>query len=460
MDLSPLIKPKNMAVIGVSLSNDRHPANVVFNKNNLRRKNLTVYAVNPKGGNLAGDTVYKSIGDIPEPVDLAVLAVRADLVPDVLTQCIEAKVGGAVIISGGFAEVGRADLQEKITEIAKAADFPFVGPNCLGVYTPDFADTFFLPIERMVRPDPGNVAVISQSGGILVDQLIRFLDESVGLHAGLSIGNKALIRELDLLEYFEADPEVEVIVFYVEGFSKDEGRRFVTAAQACEKPVVVIKSGKSEAGGRAVSSHTASLAGDYRVFSSIMAQHGILEARNDLELISYCEALSAYQCTVRGNVGIVTGSGGHGAMAVDACVERGLKVPTFGQDLKDQIKEALLPGVRDIASLNNPVDLTGSALDEDFAATAAILGESEDVDCLLLLLLPYLPGITSDLGARLAQISRKAGKPTIAYVPKQDKYRMLVEGFELNGVPVSSSIEGAVYMVESLRRCQPCSMWR
>ena len=455
MNFRKLFEPKTMAIIGVSLNNDRHPANVVFNKNQLRYP-VKVFAVNPRGGVLQGEKVFPHVSDIPGKVDLAVIAVRAEHVPDIVTDCIQAQVGGAAVISGGFAEVGQKDLQDRMASIAREAKFPLIGPNCLGIYSPSNVDTFFIPSERMVQPDPGNVALVSQSGGILVDQMVKFADEGVGLSLAVSVGNKALIRELDLLRYLSKDPNTKVIAFYVEGFEKNEGRDFVLAASECPKPVIVLKAGKSAGGSRAVSSHTASLAGDYDVFSEVLSQYGIVEAKNESELISFCESLSCYQISIDGNIGVITGSGGHGALSVDVCSNQGLSVPTLSEQVQNEIREKLSPSIQTIASVGNPIDLTGSAVDDDFVAAANGLSGTPEIDCIIALLLPYLPGITSDLGARLSQVSRRVGKPLVAYVPHVEKYRMLIEGFEFNRVPVSHSIEGAVHMAEAMRRCQPC----
>jgi acyl-CoA synthetase (NDP forming) len=455
VNLKTLFKPKTMAVIGVSLQHERHPANVIFNKNNLRFQ-AEVFPVNDRGGILQGETVYARISDVPQKVDLAVIAVRAEMVPTIMAQCIEAGVGGAVVISGGFAETGRRDLQDRVASLAREADFPFIGPNCLGIYSPPHIDTFFLPSERMVRPDRGRVALVSQSGGTLVDHMTKFADQGIGLSLAVSIGNKALVRELDLLHYFTHDTETDVIAFYVEGFDKNEGREFVLKAGRCPKPVIVLKSGKSPGGSRAISSHTASMAGDYEVFSAAASQYGVVEARNELELVSFCEALSCFNQSIRGEIGIITVSGGHGALAVDACSSHGLSVPTLSQEHQAQIREKVSPRVRNIASFNNPIDLTGSAVDDDFVAVAKFLSSIEEVDCVLILLLPYTPGVTSDLGARLSQIYRQEGKPLIAYVPHVEKYGIFIEGFELNRIPVAHSIEGAVHMAEAMRRCQPC----
>jgi acetyltransferase len=444
-----------MAIIGVSLTNDRHPANVVFNKNHLRYT-TQVFPVNARGGMLQGERVFSSVSEIPEKVDLAVIAVRAEHAPEVLVDCIESDVGGAAIISGGFAEIGRKDLQDRLVAIAKEAEFPFVGPNCLGIYSPPRVDTLFLPNERIVRPDPGNVALVSQSGGILVDQMVKFAGEGIGLSLAVSIGNKAIIKELDLLDYLAEDPMTRVIAFYVEGFGKNEGRKFVLSASQCSKPVIVLKAGKSPGGRKAVSSHTASLAGDYETFSAIFSQQGVVEAKNEFELVSFCESLSCYNTPIEGRIGIVTGSGGHGALAVDACSDHGLSVPTLPQHVQQEIREKLSPSARHIASVANPIDLTGSGIDDDFVTAVAYLSKVAEIDCILALLLPYLPGISLDLGARLSALHKQGGKPIIAYVPHVEKYRMLIEGFELNRIPVSPSIEGAVLMAEAMRRCKPC----
>lgn len=455
MDLNKLFKPKTLAVIGLSLTNDKHPANVVYNKNNLRLK-TKIFPVNERGGLYQGEKVYSNVSDVPEKIDLAVIATRAEAVPKIIADCVQAGVGGAVVISGGFAETGNTVLQERIVSMAREADFPFIGPNCLGIYSSPYVDTFFIPSERIVRPEKGGVTLISQSGGILVDQMVKLAEEGVGLSIAVSIGNKALIGEIELLDYFANDPETNVIAFYVEGFKEGEGRAFVMKAGQIQKPVVVMKAGKTSRGMKAVSSHTASMAGDYEVFSSVLAQYGLVEAKDEFELIPFCEVLSCYQNSIAGNIGIVTGSGGHGAMAVDTCLSHGLSVPTLQERDQSDLREKVSRPIQSIASFANPIDLTGSAVDDDFVAAAGFLSAREEVDCIFVLLLPYLPGITSDLGARLSQIYRQTGKPMIAYVPHVEKYLMFVEGFQLNQIPVAHSIEEAVHMAEALRRHQPC----
>jgi acyl-CoA synthetase (NDP forming) len=455
MNLEGIFRPGTMAVIGVSLTDDAHPANVIYNKNHLRYQ-ARVYAVNPKGGTMRGEAVYRHVSEIPEKIDLAVIAVRAENTPSSMEDCIASGVKSAIIISGGFAETGARNLQDRIVSMAREAGFPFIGPNCLGVYSPGYMDTFFIPGERMVKPEQGRVALVSQSGGILVDYMVKCVAEGVGLSMAVSIGNKALIRELDLIDYFSRDSRTDVIAFYIEGFDRFEGREFVRAASRCGKPVVVLKSGKTAKGTQAVSSHTASLAGNYEVFTSAMKQYGVVEAFDEFEIVSFAEALSCYKTCIEGRIGVITGSGGHGALATDICLEHGLDLPSFSVEDQTELRSHLGSAVRDIASAANPVDLTGSANDDDFLAAARWMSGRKDIDCIIILLLPYLPGVTLDLGARLSFVYAQQRKPIIAYVPHLEKYRMLVEGFALNGVPVAHSVEDAVHMAEALRRNKPC----
>ncbi len=454
MDFLRLFEPKTIAVVGVSLTNDRHPANVIYNKNYFRYP-VKVYAVNPKGGVYYKEKIYKSIKDIPEKIDLVIIAIRAEYVPAVLSDCIERWVGSAAVISGGFAEAGRGDLKKKLLEAVEEADFPIIGPNCLGIYSPGSVDSFFLPSERMVKPESGNVALVSQSGGILVDQMVKFAGQGVGLSRAVSIGNKAVVNELDLLTFFARDDMTDVIAFYIEGFGPGEGREFVQTASRFPKPVIIMKGGQSAAGSRAVSSHTASIAGDYNVFSSVTKQFGMVEARDEYEMISFCESLSCYPESISGKVGIVTASGGHGAVAVDRCDISGLEVPPLPEKTQNHIRKKLSSSIQPIASLGNPLDLTGSARDDDFVTAASELGKLKEIDCILVLLLPYLPEVTTDVGARLSQLYQEISKPIVAYVPHVERYRMIIEGFQLNNVPVARSIDGAILMVEAMKRYNP-----
>jgi len=451
MKLDTLLQPESLAVVGVSLSNPFNPANVIYHKNNLRYDART-YCVNPQGGTLFGDPVYKSISQVPGKIDCAVLSIRADLVPAAIEECIENEVGGAIIISGGFAETGRTDLQDRVTALAHEHNFPVIGPNCLGIFSPPAIDTFFLPSERLVTPRKGSVALLSQSGGILVDMMIKLTQEGVGISRAVSIGNKAVIDEIDLLFYLDSDPKTSVIGLYLEGFSEGRGRDFVTFMEQASRPVVLLKAGKTPGGSRAVSSHTASIAGDYPVFREVIRQSGAIEAQNEAEFVSYCESLSCCNETTVEKVCIITASGGHGAMASDGCFNAGIEVAQIPGDDIQELQPQLSKSVQAIASLNNPIDLTGSAGDNDFYTATRFFLEKDYVDAVILLLLPYLPAISTDIGARIASVAMQYNKPVITYMPHVDRYVMFIEGFESNGLAVAHSVEGAVHMVRAMNR--------
>lgn len=451
MDLAKLLQPETVAVVGISRSNPFHPANVIYHKNKLRYRPDT-FAVSPRGGTLFGEKIHTDIREIPGRVDLAVLVIRADYVPATIQACIEAGVGSAIVISGGFAETGRADLQAEIAAVASKHDFPVIGPNCLGVYSPPHVDAFFLPYERLIEPRRGNVSLVSQSGGILVDLMIKLTQEGVGLARAVSVGNKAVLDEVDLLRFLDQDPATEVIGIYLEGFGPGRGRDFVELVERMNKPVVIQKAGRTPGGTRAVSSHTAAIAGDYRVFADVLAQAGAIEAPTEAAFVATCEAYSC--CRERGvhRVCIVTASGGHGAIASDGCHQAGLELVEIPEEDRRTLQAALSESIRPIASLRNPIDLTGSATDMDFLSATRYFLERDYVDCVLLLLLPYLPAVTTDVGARIAQVAREIDKPVVTYIPHVDRYSIFIDGFEANGVPVAHSVEGAVHMAKALRQ--------
>jgi acyl-CoA synthetase (NDP forming) len=197
------------------------------------------------------------------------------------------------------------------------------------------------------------------------------------------------------------------------------------------------------------------MAGNYRIFSEAAAQYGLVEAKNEYELLSFCEVLCTYPRTIAGHIGVITISGGHGALASDLCADRGLSLPQIPETLQETLRAKLSPSIRAIAGLNNPVDLTGSAVDEDFITTYNELSRRPEFDALLMLVLPYSPGLSIDLGAKVSNPTQKRVKPLVTYIPHVEKYKMFIEGFELNQVPVSNSIEGAVMMLDGMRKYHP-----
>ena len=453
--LKAMLNPKVTAVVGVSTSNPFSPGNVIFRK--LAFENgLPTYPINPKGGTVEGIDVHKSITEAPDDIELVVISVAAKYVPGVLTECGEKKIRSVIVVSGGFSEVGDmgATLQSEIVEIANRYKISMVGPNCIGVFVPEVLDTFFLPSERVARPRKGKVAIISQSGGWLIERLEEFAARHVGIAAAISIGNAAQTNVTDFVEHFGRDDNIDVILAYIEGFGGEEGRDFVDACKKIvpKKPVIVFKGGESEAGHRATQSHTSSLAGDQAVSKAAFNQYGIIQAVDEDEVMAYSKVFSFKPKPMLGpRVGTLTVSGGHGVIASDEASHYGLIMPPFNKGQQEAMREVMTPAYQGIASFRNPCDLTGSASDVDYEQVLDKMLGFETIDAALLLLLPYAPGISLQIGARVANVAKRYMKTVIAYVPNLDKYEVIMRGFELNGIVVGDTIEEAVQMLNGIR---------
>ncbi|MGY5876297.1 MAG: CoA-binding protein, partial [Candidatus Thorarchaeota archaeon] len=454
--LKTMLNPKVTAVVGVSTSNPFSPGNVIFRK--LAFENgLPTYPINPKGGEVEGIKVYKSITEAPSEIELAVISVPAKYVPGVLEQCGQKKIRSVIVISGGFSETGSSgqSLQKELVEIANRYGITMVGPNCIGVYVPEVLDTFFLPSERVARTRRGNVAIVSQSGGWLIERLEEFADRDLGIAAAVSIGNSAQTNVSDFIRFFGGENHINVILCYIEGFGDGEGRRFAEecARIAKKKPVIVLKGGQSEAGHRATQSHTSSLAGDRAVTAAAFRQYGVIEAADEDEVMAYAKAFSFDSKPMRGKrVGALSVSGGHGVIATDEADHYGIEFPPFTEEEQASLREVMTPAYQGIASFRNPCDLTGSASDIDYEKVLEKMLQIERVDAALLLLLPYAPGISLQIGARVANVAKRFNKTVVAYVPDLDKYEVIIRGFELNGIPVSDTIEEAVQMLNGIKK--------
>ncbi|MHA2211246.1 MAG: CoA-binding protein, partial [Candidatus Thorarchaeota archaeon] len=222
---------------------------------------------------------------------------------------------------------------------------------------------------------------------------------------------------------------------------------------APKKPVVVLKGGESEAGHRATQSHTSSLAGDMAITAAAFEQYGVIHAVDEDEVMAYAKVFSSKPKPMLGsNVGTMTVSGGHGVIASDEASHYGLVFPPFSQEQQDKLRSVMTPAYQGIASFRNPIDLTGSAADVDYERVLDEMLPFDSIDAALLLLLPYAPGISLQIGARVANVAKKHAKTVVSFVPNLDKYEVIIRGFELNGVPVADTIEEAVQMLNGIRK--------
>lgn len=339
----------------------------------------SIYPVHPRDDRILGLTAYDDVRNLPETPDLAVMVLPTTVVPEVLDACGEKGIRQAIIVSGGFQEVGPqgAQLQKQLLAVAQSHGIRLIGPNCLGVANPHHKlNTTFLPNNGR----PGFVGMASQSGSFIT-QMFSYLDGyGMGFSTGFSVGNEANIDLVDCLEYLGACPHTRVIALYVETIRR--GRQFIDTARAIvpHKPIVAFYVGGSEAGRAAGLSHTGAMAGPDRLYDGVFRQSGIIRAHSMEELFDFCLVLGTCP-PPRGNRMIIqTHSGGPGAVAADACSRNGLDI----KPLSRATLEALAPYVPHTGSANNPVDLTFSKNPMDFfSSIPEILIEDPSADGML-----------------------------------------------------------------------------
>ncbi|TFF88893.1 MAG: CoA-binding protein [Promethearchaeota archaeon] len=464
MNLEKLFKPKTMAVVGISKKNPLSPGRIIFIKNVFEME-VHTYGIHPEGGEVEGVKLYKHLKDLPEIPDLLVIAIPAESSLEYVEQCVEYGIPACIIISGGFAEIGGDGVkrQNRLIKIATENDLAVLGPNCIGVYTPPLLDTIFMPTERITRPPKGTVALISQSGGVLVDQFFhKFNQINIGVSTAVSIGNRAVVDETMLLEYFSKhDPNTSNIAFYLEGFKKNRSREFLKHAKESEDMVVTYFGGLSEKGKKATQSHTASISGNERILAAALKQYLVVQPRTELELLTDLKLLEILSHKKKpfdstsikeGNVAILSLSGGHGVLCADLLEHYDLSAVDFTEKEENEMKKLVNSTARGIATFRNPIDLTGSAKDEDVDNLIQYLSEIERVECIIVLILPYTPSVTFQIGRRIANSVMQKKKPTVCFMPYIEKYGSIIEGLELSNIPVFHSIEEAVQAVAALKR--------
>ncbi len=351
--LDPIFKPKSIAVIGASNS----PAKWGFRM--LNRPLRTgyrgaIYPVNNKEEKIGDLPVYKSVLDIPESIDLAVITVPASQVPNVMKECVVKGVKGAVLITAGFAEVGQEGkiLEDEVVRIAQEGGVRFVGPNGMGIWSA--AEMLNLSFEK--APLAGPIAFVSQSGTFGVSLSEIAVAKGYGLSKFISIGNQADLTAADYLEYLAADKQTKVLVFYIEGFK--DGSRFMNLAKDIvkKKPLIIFKAGRTAAGSKAAQSHTASMSGSDEIFEAVCRQVGMIRVQETLHAFDVAEVL-ANQPLPRGKRVAILGSGGQGVVTADACASLGLEVPELDSDTIRSLMEGLPPHA---PRPRNPVDFAGS----------------------------------------------------------------------------------------------------
>ncbi len=382
MSFKDFFCPASVAVIGAAREEGK-VGRIIFDNIIDSGFKGNVFPINPKAKDINGHKCYSSIIDVPQDVQLAVIVIPAQYISKTLEECSEKGIKNAIIISAGFKETGIKGAKRERRLIEKARDYGIriLGPNCLGMIDSQ------CPINASSSanmPSKGKIGFISQSGALLTSVLDWAKASKIGFSKVVSLGNKADISENSLFEAWGADPNTDVITAYIEGVAN--GRDFIRISSKVskKKPIIIIKSGNTDAGARAVSSHTGTLAGSSKAYDAAFKQSGIIRADTIKELFNYGRAFS-YQPLPEGKrVAIITNAGGPGIMATDACEMNGIQLSSFHTETIEKLKD-FLP---DAANLYNPVDVLGDALSDRYKKTLEIVIEDNNVDAVLVLLTP------------------------------------------------------------------------
>ncbi len=442
--LNALLRPKSVAVIGASGTPGKIGYTVVYN---LINDGFTgpIYPVNPTATEIQGLKVYPTLADIPGPVDAAVITVPAKITAQALEECGKKGVKGLIIITSGFSESGRRDLEDQLVDIARSYNMRILGPNIVGTlsnsdkFNASFAP--FLPLQ-------GKASLISQSGALLIAMDASTYTRRVGFDKLISIGNMSDVDFADLIEWLNDDENTTCICLYIEGLKN--GRTFIDAGKNAHKPIIALKSGISAHGAAAAASHTGSLAGAVKVYGAAFQQAGVVQATDLDNLFDRTLALSLMPPMKGDNLLIVTNGGGVGVLATDAAERFGLPLKFAPGDVQEEMKKHM----PEFGSAKNPIDLTGMAGYEWYYDSVRAAYPHQWVDGLVVLYCETAQTNPQEIAEGIKRAMDEAGdigKPvTVSFVGGERSdaaMRWLVE----NGVPAYGAPDTAVNAMAALR---------
>ena len=430
-DLAPFFSPEGVAIIGASTNPSKLSHGIL--------KNMTlygfaggIYPVNPQADEILGLKTYPEVTRVPDPVDLAVVVLPAPMTPPILHACGERGIKAVIIISGGFREVGGSGikLEEECRQIAAQYGMRLIGPNCVGTLDLHTGlNTTF--IEGV--PATGSIGFLSQSGAVCGGVVDYIADKYVGFSHFASLGNELDVDETDMIAFFGEHPEVKVIAAYVEGIQ--DGEKFIRVAGEVsrQKPIVMLKAGRSGAGARAVSSHTGSLAGAYSAYQAAFKQAGVIEVENLPALFDVAWALSC-QPLPRGNrVAIFTNAGGPAALASDALAANGFTLGDIKEGQQARLAEKLNPS----AQVSNPVDMLGGAESHEFEHCLATLLHDDGFDVFLPMLVPQALVDPAEVARAIASQASRTDKTVLACMVGEKSLGSARQVLHQNKVPMN-----------------------
>ncbi len=445
-----LLSPNAVAVIGASPDRSKI-GNAVLENLVSQGFEGKIYPVNPSYEEILGLKCYAEIESVPGKVDLAVIALPAKLAPTVLEQCVRKEVAFVIIVAGGFSELGDEGrkLELSLKEKIRGSRTRLIGPNTVGVLFPHSkVNTALTPGDRIWFPHEGQIGFISQSGALGLLVMDSITENGTGISGFVNIGNRADIDEEDLMEMFLGHAETRSIVAYLESIS-DGGRFFSTVKRVnMEKPIVVLKTGRTSEASAAASFHTGALASNDRVLEGILRQVGVVRAYNEVELLDFGKAL-AYARPLEGKrIAVLTTAGGLGVLTTDLLTTEdarpALSMAKFNDTELAELKKHALP----IASLNNPIDLTADGSTQSYASILDLLSNSDNVDGIIAYALPQTPKIDSSVIEPIMSASGK--KTTIVGVIGNRLTKDLMLQLEKAGIPAYPTVQRTVAAMKAL----------
>jgi acetate---CoA ligase (ADP-forming) len=436
--LESFFYPASIAVVGASGDEKKVGHSVLRNLCRFKFPGR-LYPVNPAGGEILGLKVYSKIADIGQPIDLAVIVIPAPYVPAALRECAAAAINSAIVISAGFKEAGKEGtlLEEELKTIVRERGMRILGPNCLGLINTANEMNATFAADMLPR---GTIGFFSQSGAMGIAIMDWAIGNEVGFSKFISLGNKADLSEIDFIEYFMNDPDTSLILGYIEDVV--DGRRFMeVAAKATKmKPVILLKSGGTEAGARAASSHTGALAGSDTAFDAAFKQTGIMRAQGVQDLFDTALAFAEGKIPAGNGLLIITNAGGPGIIAADSAERLGLKLPHMTRESITAMARKLPPN----ATVFNPVDVIGDATSERYGAVLEQAAKDPNVDGILVILTPQAMtdvGKTADV---VIAAARSTDKPVITSFMGEKRVRPAIDKLKNASVPNFSYPELAV----------------
>ncbi len=442
--LNKVLRPKSVAVIGASATPGKIGYTVVKNLIEGGYKG-NIYPINCNTPEILGLKAYPNVTDVPGQVDSAIVTVPAKFMNEVTEECGKKGVKGMIVITSGFSEVGRKDLDDQMMEIASKYNMRILGPNIVGILSnSDKFNASFAPC----LPFPGKASLVTQSGALLIALDMATYTKRIGFDKLISIGNMSDIDFADLIEWFEDDKDTTCISLYIEGMKN--GRKFIDAARKSTKPIVALKSGVSAHGSAAAASHTGSLAGAAKIYTSAFKQAGIIQAMDLNDLFNRTLTLSQQPPMKGENLLILTNGGGVGVLATDAAEKYGIPLKFAPADVQEELKKHM----PDYGSAKNPVDMTGMAGNDWYYQTTKFSYAHKWTDGLIVLYCETAmtnPQQIAESIKRAVDESGVKGKPiTVSFLggEKSDKAMgWLVE----NGIPAFGAPDIAVNAMASLR---------